>query len=71
MQQVDHLYEQQLIEGCVKGVVRLKPPTLILKCNGRQDTDPVMWLAMELVQIDSNIRQRTRYYISNGQRDNG
>ncbi len=27
---------------------------------GRQDTDPVVWLAMQLVQIDSEARQRTR-----------
>ena len=57
MQQVDHLSEEQLIKGCVEGVVKHNPVT---QCNGRQDTDPIMWLAMELVQIDSDIRTRTR-----------
>ena len=31
---------------------------------GREDTDPVMWLAMQLVQINSTARERSRLFIT-------
>ena len=48
--------ELHVIKGCEEGI----PHIIMTTANGREDTDPVTWLAMELVQIDSNSRQRSR-----------
>lgn len=55
-QHIDHMTELHVIKGCEEGI----PHIIMTTANGREDTDPVTWLAMELVQIDSNSRQRSR-----------
>ena len=49
--------ELHVIKGCEEGI----PHDIMTTANGREDTDPVTWLAMELVQIDSNTRQKSRF----------
>lgn len=56
-QQVDYSKEEKVIRDCDHGVSP-DPKTTPL---GRDDTDPVMWLAMKLVQINSDTRNRSRY----------
>lgn len=53
---MDYSKEEKVIRDCDHGVSP-DPKTTPL---GRDDTDPVMWLAMKLVQINSDTRNRSR-----------
>ena len=57
-QHEDYAMELHVIRACDVGVANSKGGAGLR--YGRQDTDPVVWLAMQLVQIDSEARQRTR-----------
>ena len=57
-QAVDYASEGRMVRGCEEGLsIRddSPPPPL-----GREDTDCVLWLAMQLVHIDSQTRRRSR-----------
>ena len=48
-----------MVRGCEEGLSTrdVSPPPPL----GRKDTDCVLWLAMQLVHIDSQTRRRSRY----------
>lgn len=55
---MDYASEGRMVRGCEEGLsIRdgSPPPPL-----GREDTDCVLWLAMQLVHIDSQTRRRSR-----------
>lgn len=51
--------EQLVLRGCDQGI----PPHDVIPppCDGREDTDCALWLAMQLVHIDSEARKRSRW----------
>lgn len=57
-QAADYTSEQLVITGCDQGLTSHQAPPL--PSLGRGNTDPVLWLAMQLVHIDSDVRQRSR-----------
>jgi len=58
-QATDYANEKRIVKGCEEGLspggTTPSPPL------GREDTDCALWLAMQLVHIDSEARRKSRY----------
>ncbi|XP_064405134.1 uncharacterized protein LOC135350312 isoform X2 [Halichondria panicea] len=56
-QRTDYNKEKMILSGCGQELPlqHFRPP-----CDGRGNTDPVRWLKMQLVHIDSEVRQKSK-----------
>ena len=60
-QRTEFVNEQLVLRGCDQGI----PPhdAMPPHCDGRDDTNCVLWLAMQLVHIDSAARRKSRWVL--------